>query len=271
MVNGVADISVFVPQDVEKPFPLLNVPALPFTKVRSEVAAKSWFENVYKKGYLDKEFEDIKVILIYAAIGDDFLTAKPINSIADLKGLKMAAGGGPTKAPFLKSVGAVAVFAPPPAVYENLQKGIADGAFVTGLGLAEFHWDEYLKYLIEPLRMGSVLHVVGMNKDVYNRMPADVKAILDGMDANGQYSLKIAKDFEDVYQGVMDAWLATKGESIDWTPAAKGELDAVVAPIWTNWIADMNAQGLPAKEVIDAYYNGLKALGIADPAVGYTP
>jgi TRAP-type C4-dicarboxylate transport system substrate-binding protein len=272
MATGVADISLMVPQDVEKPFPLTDAPSLPFfTSIRSDVAAKAWFDNVIKAGYLDEEYKDMKVVMTYAAIGDDFLTADPVYNVADLNGLKVTSGGGPTKVPFLKSVGAVGVFAGPPEVYEMLQKGIVEGAFCTGLGIAEFHWDEYVNYLIEPLRIGRVVHRVGMNLDTYNKMPDDVKAIVDSMDANGEYSLQIAKDFEDYYRGVMQEWLSTKGEIIEWSPEAMAELNETVVPIWENWIADKEAQGLPAREVVDAFYNGLKALGIEEPTVGYTP
>jgi len=49
------------------------------------------------------------------------------------------------------------------------------------------------------------------------------------------------------------------------------ELEELIAPIWEEWIAEREAMGFPAREAIDAYYNGLKERGIEKPALGYTP
>jgi TRAP-type C4-dicarboxylate transport system substrate-binding protein len=271
VVSGVADISDIITQDVEKPFPLSDIPGLPFVHLPAEVYAKAWFNNVYKKGYLDKEFSDLKILIQFVAMGEDFLTVKPINSIADMKGLKVVTGGGPTKAKLTKSLGAVGVFGGPPDAYMMLQKGIAEAIFIAALGLKEFHWDEFIKYIIEPLCVGSVIHTVAMNKNTYNKLPDDVKAIIEDMNANGQYSLKLASAFQNIYQHVRQSWLKEGGKSIKWNKGEIAKLNQAVAPLWKEWIATQEARGVPARKVIDEYYNGLKALGVKNPAIGYTP
>ena len=96
-VSGVADICAIIAQDAEKPFPLTVTAALPFKNAPATVLTKAWINNVYKKGYLDKEWSDVKVLFQFTAAGEDFLTAKPLNKLADLKGFKIAISGGPTK------------------------------------------------------------------------------------------------------------------------------------------------------------------------------
>ena len=152
-----------------------------------------------------------------------------------------------------------------------LQKGIAEAVFISGLGLKEFHWDEFIHYIIEPLRVGSVIHTIAMNKNVYNSLPDDVKGILEEMNAEGQYSLKLAKGFDDIYQATLKNWLATEGKMIQWNEAETAKLNQVVSPIWKDWIAAQERRGVPATKVINAYYDGLKALGVASPALGYSP
>jgi len=269
--SGVADFSDIITQDVEKPFPLTDIPGLPFFHQPAEVYTKAWFNNVYKKGYLDKEFSDVKLVFQFVAMGEDFLSAKPVNSVADLKGLKVVIGGGPTKAKLTKSLGAVGVFGGPPDAYMMLQKGIAEAIFIAGLGLKEFHWDEFIHYIIDPLRVGSVIHTVAMNKNTYKKMPDDVKAIIEDMNAHGQYSLKMASAFENIYRSVLQTWLDEGGTLIKWSEEEKTKLNEVAALLWKEWIETQEAKGVPARKVIDEYYNGLKALGAENPALGYTP
>jgi TRAP-type C4-dicarboxylate transport system substrate-binding protein len=271
VVSGVADISEMVTMDVEKPFPLTDVPSLPFFNAPADVATKAWYNNVHKKGYLDKEFSDVKLLFQYVAMGEDFLTIKPVNSTSDLKGLKVVNGGGPTKSWILKNLKAVGVFGGPPDAYMMLQKGIAEGIFISALGLKEFHWDEFIHYIIEPLRVGTVIHTVAMNKNTYNKLPEDVKAIIEEMNANGRYSIKSASAFENIYQSTLQSWLKEGGKSINWNKEELAKLDKTTALLWKEWIEKQEAKGIPARKVIDEYYNGLKALGIKNPALGYAP
>ena len=271
VLSGVADISEVICMDVEKPFPLTDIPSMPFFNTPADISTKAWLDNVFNKGYLDKEFSDVKLLFQFIPMGEDFLTPKPVKSMADLKGLKVCIGGGPIKGKLMKAVGAVGVFGGPPDAYMMLQKGIAEAVFISGLGLKEFHWDEFIHYIIEPLRLGVAVHSVVMNKDTYNRLPDDVKAILEEMNADGRYALKAAKGFQDIYDATLKTFVAEGGKYIDWNKEEKAELDKLAASIWEEWIKTQESRGIEAKKVIDAYYNGLKALGVEDPALGYRP
>jgi TRAP-type C4-dicarboxylate transport system substrate-binding protein len=257
--------------DVEKPFPLTDIPSLPFVHTPAQVATEAWVTHVYNKGYLEKEFSDVKLLIQFVGISEDFLSAKPINNVNEMKGLKVVVGGGPTKGNLMKKIGAVGVFGGPPDAYMMLQKGIGEAIFISGLGLKEFHWDEFIHYLIKPLRVSSMIHTVAMNKNTYKKMPEDVKAILDGMNADGQYSRKLAKAFQDIYEHAINTWLDEGGKVIDWNESEKAKLHEATASIWKEWIAAHEAKGIDVRKVIDAYYNGLKAVGVENPALGYSP
>ena len=114
LISGVADISEIICMDVEKPFPLTNIPSMPFVHTPAQVATEAWFNYVIKKGYLEEEFSDAKLLIQFVGIFEDFLSVKPVNNVSELKGLKVVVGGGPTKANLMKKVGAVGVFGGPP-------------------------------------------------------------------------------------------------------------------------------------------------------------
>jgi TRAP-type C4-dicarboxylate transport system substrate-binding protein len=268
--SGVADISDFVGQDVEKQFPLTNVPGLPFRYALSELYTKSWVNNVYKKGYLDQEYKDVKILFQFTTMGMKFLSAKPINNLSDLKGLKVIIGAGPAPVKLTKAWGAVGVFGPPPEIYMMLQKGIAESLIMPAFGLAEFHWDEFINYIIEPLSVSTVVHTVAMNKNTYKKLPDDVKDILEDMNKDAQYSIKMAVAFDKVNEHFLEEWLKTKGKKITWSEEEVAKLEKTVAPIWEEWIKVQEAKGLPAGKVVEAYCKGLQALGVENPALGYT-
>jgi len=271
VANGIVDIAMFVAQDVQKPFPVINMSALPWSHLPGQVYTEAWKKAIAPKGYMDKELTGVKLVIQYWGPGEDWFTMDPINKMADMQGVKMLGGGG-VKPDIAKALGAVWVFGGPPDAYEKLQKNIVRGVAISGLGLEEFHWSDYLKYLIDPLRMTGVIHNVVINKAAYDKLPADVKTILDNMDKDGKYSMKAATDFEALCAGTIDTWLKSgKGTLIKWSPEELTKLNAIIAPIWDAQIKSMNDQGAPATQVINDFYNALKGMGIATPAVGYTP
>jgi len=270
VVSGIADIGNIVLMDQEKPFPLSEVPTLPWRFMPTSKATLAWYD-VYEKGYLDKEY-DVKVLFTFLSPGEELVTINPIDTIDKMKGVKIATGGGAIRPVLLEKLGAVPVFAPPPDVYPMLQKGIVEGTFIGAPGIKFLNWGEFLRYAHEPyFVMFFGLFVIGMNMDSYNSLPDDVKAILDEIDTDAQFSAKLSKTTEDLTTIAQDEFFAGPGTNIDWSDADKAKLGEVLSTFWTDWIAEKEAKGLPGKEVIDEFYHGLEALGFEDPALGYTP
>ena len=90
-----------------------------------------------------------------------------------------------------------------------------------------------------------------MNKAAYNKLPADVKTILDNMDKDGKYSMKAATDFEALCAGTIDEWLKSgKGTLIKWSPDEVAKLNAMIAPIWDAQIKAMEDQGTPPRRLL---------------------
>jgi TRAP-type C4-dicarboxylate transport system substrate-binding protein len=270
VANGIADIAQFIPQDTDHPFPMMSVVALPFLQVRSDTATKA-LHKVGKQGFFDKEFAGVKILFFNtSASSDDLITIKPITSLADLKGMKIATGGG-SRVDLITALGATPVFCPPPEVYGMLQKGTVEGVMISGYGLYPDHTADFLTCIVNPVRMFRVTHVIAMNLDVYNKMPADVKKIIDDMDKDAKYSLLGAKTLADEYDGIIAKFLGSTGKEVTLNAADTATVEAACADIFKKWMTDMDAKGEKGSEIVKAYYNALKAQGVAKPAIGYTP
>jgi TRAP-type C4-dicarboxylate transport system substrate-binding protein len=273
VLSGKADFGMIIPKDCDRSFPMSEVVTLPFGYASADIRTQAWL-NVLRKGYLEKDYPDVKVILMAAGTcTDDLLTVNPINSMADLKGLKLATSGGVAEQEILKAMGAVPVFATPMDVFPMLEKGVVGGLFMSSYGLYMNQYANYVKYCYPQVRFTSICEVWVMNKDTYNRMPNDVKKIIDDLSvkANDKYSMELSEIESKGLDEVMNKFLTTTGKEILWNDADVNALDKICATQWNNWISEKTAKGYPAKEAIDEYYNSLKALGIEKPAIGYTP
>lgn len=101
-VTGVAHLShVGLPYTPGR-FPMAEVIELPIAKSVESIYSQAYWE-LYKKGYFDNDFKEVKVLWL-AVVGpyDYQMAEKPVLTFDDMKGLKMRASGkAHTEVPFL--------------------------------------------------------------------------------------------------------------------------------------------------------------------------
>jgi hypothetical protein len=92
------------------------------------------------------EYNGVKLLAVWThGPGHMFNTKRPINSLADLKGMKIRTGGGIAEK-FGNLLGASAFVKPAPESYELLSSGVADGVFFPLESVVSFKLDKVLKY-----------------------------------------------------------------------------------------------------------------------------
>ena len=105
------------------------------------------------------------------------LTKKPINSVADFKGLKLRAPGAYGK--FVRNLGASPVSLTWSEIYTGLATGVIDGSI--GSNLID-HRDgnhvEVAKYMYRLPLAGAQVLPVFVNQKAWNKLPKDLKAIV---------------------------------------------------------------------------------------------
>lgn len=108
---------------------------------------------------------------------DTVMTSKkPINSVADLKGLKVRATG--LIGEMLAAAGSAVAYFPGPEIYGALEKGIIDAAVYGSLNNQyELGFHEITKFIAVP-PMASEGDEVIINLDAWNKLPADLQMIL---------------------------------------------------------------------------------------------
>jgi len=127
--DGVADVSFSYHGYVPGRFKLTQIVEQPLLGVGAEAASVAhWrIHQKYLKGA--GEHEGLEVIALFTHGPGQIQMRKPINSIAELKGKKIRLGGG-VQGELGHRMGVTSVGAPAPKVYEMMQQGVIDGAFI---------------------------------------------------------------------------------------------------------------------------------------------
>ena len=180
--NGVADIAWTAPGYSAGRFPkteALELPGvLPLGGLLGGRAIWDFFGQ-----HLKDEYKDYKVLAMHGDGGMNIHTAsKPLATAEDFKGVKLRSPNR-TIARTLTALGATPVAMPPAQVTEAIAKGVVDGASAVWEVMLPTKLDEVTKFHFEtpadrPV-MGATVLVLLMNKQKYESLPPDLKAIVD--------------------------------------------------------------------------------------------
>ncbi|MCR5868409.1 MAG: TRAP transporter substrate-binding protein [Aquincola tertiaricarbonis] len=249
--DGVVDIAFTLPGYTAGRFPIMEVFELPFMNNSASAGARaSW--DFYQK-YATKEFPGVKP-LMFSVHDEGYLHTrdKQIKSLADLKGLKLRAPTRQTNK-LLASLGATPVGMPLPAVADAVSKGTIDGFALPWEVIPSVKLHEMVKYHTEtdPSRpaLYSAGFILAMNQAKYDGLPADLKAIIDKR--SGAALSAFAGKVWDESQAVGRKPAVDRGNTFYTLPPA--EVDQWIkasAPLYEEWVADMNKRGLPGAQML---------------------
>lgn len=150
---------------------------------------RSWFDFGGGADLMNKMMEGYNVMTFPGALSPlpaevFFHSKKKLETMADIKGLKarcMGDGG-----EILKRLGAATVIIPGGEVYEAMQRGTIDAfEYSTLASNWNMHFNEVAEYVyLSPIRAPSDPQVFFVNKDAFNKLPADLQAIVKNVISN---------------------------------------------------------------------------------------
>jgi TRAP-type C4-dicarboxylate transport system substrate-binding protein len=177
--NGVADIVWTVLGYTPGRFPKTEVFELPFSSGLAEPASRA-FQEFVEKHAMD-EFKDVKVIAVHVH-GPGLIHSKdPITRLEDMKGMKVR-GGSRVINIMLEQLGATPVGMPVPAVGEALSKGVISATTIPWEVTPALKVQQIVKNhtgFAGDQGLYTQTFVVAMNKGTYDKLPADLKKVID--------------------------------------------------------------------------------------------
>ncbi|MCI5075109.1 TRAP transporter substrate-binding protein [Oricola sp.] len=249
-IDGVADIVWTVAGYTPGRFPHTEIFELPFMMTNAEATSKAYWDMA-EKYMLDGEFKDFHTIGVWVHGPGLIHSKEPIKTIEDLNGVKLRAPTRVTNMMF-SSLGATPVGMPVPAVPEALSKGVIDATVipweVTGALKVPELVNNHTEFTGASLYTTSF--IFAMNKDRYDSLPDDLKAVID---ANS------GLDFSALAGKTMQAYDAPEREKA----VARGnniiELSADEVQAWRDaaaptidaWIEEMDGKGFDGAGLVE--------------------
>ena len=231
-------------------FPLLSVLELPFllpTKLRQraniemevlahplivEEMAKRWNIKFFGPSFLP---------------GYEFMGNKRIETVEDMKGVKMRISG--LNATALELFGAVPTMVTAPEGYTALDRGTIDSfGFPYTYGFGSFKLYEVSKYVTDGFNMSGFMCFQGVNIDAWNATPEKIKQALptaqnEAIDA----MIKAYKEADEYWIPIFREHV----EIVKIAPSERVKLQTVSGKIWEEWADGQTAKGRAGNEILD--------------------
>ena len=247
--NGVIDIGPLVTPYFPDQFPINN--AIPFfwpqPKTQAELGKLmlKWHGEHEEFGKELAKYK-LKLVSVRPLPSYGIICTKPVRKIEDFKGLRIRSYGVALPA-MLEAVGAVPVSMADVDGYEALRNGVLDCSPGDPPLTVGWKWADVAKYFIDVPMGASWGHILVMNLDKYNALPADLKKIIDDMkeDYLNEFLRVYAKSIEDTRA----AWKANGKVEVIAFPKEeflKTTLDnAKVKSVRESWVQRAVKAGMP--------------------------
>jgi TRAP-type C4-dicarboxylate transport system substrate-binding protein len=249
-IDGIADIVWAVNGFTPGRFPRTEVFELPFM-VADARAASSAYWQIFDKHMKDADFKDVHILGTWVHGPGMFHTNKPVAHPDDLQGMKIR-GGSRMVNELLNLVGATPVGLPVTAIPEALSKGVIDGATIPWEVTTALKVPELVHNHTEFDGPGLYVltFVMAMNKDRYESLPDDLKAVID-QNSGLEFSIFAGGTQADA-DGPARKIAVDMGNNIV-TVSEEGakEWRARVEPIYDSWVKDMESKGIDGQALID--------------------
>jgi TRAP-type C4-dicarboxylate transport system substrate-binding protein len=259
--NGLGDIAIITTVFYEDKLPLNNVPYFtPFSSDNPVLVAKIIDDLAGKFPEFRKQFEDYnQVVLTNFSTIDTYgvFANKPVAKLDDLKGMKLDAAG--PNALYIKPVGAVGVSGSLVSYYNDIKTGVADGAIIWMEAAITFKIGEVAPHHLKADFGTGVNKAITVNKDVWNKLPEEVKATLK--EVAPLYRDHVAKVTLQIADKSTKAFLSKGGKIVALTPEERRKWAMSLPNIAKDWAAAQEKRGLPGNKFLTAYMEALRAGG----------
>lgn len=259
VLDGVTDITLTLSGYTPGRFPKSEAFELPFMMTEAGPTSRAYWDYM-QEHMIDSDFKDYKVLAVWVHGPGMIHSTDPVRVPKDLAGVKVRA---PTRVTnmMLTEIGATTVGMPIPAVPEGLSKGVIDAAAipweVTGALKVPELVSNHTEFGKASLYTSTL--VLAMNKDVWNKLPADLQKVMmdhSGADFSEFGGAQMQRDDAPSRAGAVDLgnniMTLTDAEVELWRTAAKG-----VEKKWITEMDDkeMNGAGLvdDARQLINKY------------------
>jgi TRAP-type C4-dicarboxylate transport system substrate-binding protein len=251
VLSGLCDIAFIDPSETPGRFSQLEFDTLPYIFPNAGIGVQVYWD-ILQKYSANTELKEVKVLGAATIAPSNYAGNKPVQKVADFKGMRMRAAGR-TESWIVQTLQASPIEIATSDLGTSLERGLVDSCLLTWSAILSFGVKDVTKYHVE-CNVFSRTWMIVMNKRVWNSLPADLqKVIMDNSGAKNSatYSAaneKMAAGAKRAIEGSNKAagkppvYVLSKDEAASWKTA--------LLPVWDKWAAETEAKKLPGKAII---------------------
>lgn len=254
--DGLADLSLICVGYTPGQFPLSGFWELPMINLTG-VLGTQLLREIYKKGLLDQEYSEVRLVSPAALSPAQVFSNKKITRIEDFKGMRITGSGSINR--LWKEMGVQPVMMNYPDVYLALSRKTIDAATSSWAAAAGWRWQEVTEYPIQINLLGGFNCPAIMNKKIWQSLPKDIQE--KWSEIFDWYSHNLSKTYDDAEGQAKQAFQAAGRTITEFDPAEYARLGVLAIPIWQEWINAQEKAKRPGKEIYMAYVEMMRKLG----------
>ncbi len=259
---GLGDIGIVTTIFHNSKLPSQGISAVtPFVAPDARIVAKAVDEIAREFDQMNAEFDrENQVYLATGVVLDTYqmFSKKPINSLKDLEGLKIAGAGYNLR--YLEGIeGAAGVRGGLPNFYNMLQTGVVDAAMLWPESAKTFKIAEVAPYMLKA-DLGAVnSKTVTVNKEIWAKLPDEVKDVLRKVAI--EYRDHVASVAMDRATASLQAYIDGGGTVVEMSQDERVAWANAMPNIALDWAENLDKAGAPGSAMLTAYMDKLKAAG----------
>lgn len=248
--EGLADVSYSVHGYTPDRYTLSQLAELPFSGDSAEANSIA-YQRIFDRHLVRlNEHRGLKVIAVFThGPGQLYTLKKPIESLADLQGLKLRGDGGMV-ASVGKAIGVNIVLKPSTEAQELLASGAIDGLFGPAETIDSLRLEKLVRYrVVFPGGLYNTSFAFVMNQATWNRLDAADQAAIARL--SGEHAARMfGQAWDDVDRRALAAMQASDVRANFADRAFVEAVRARTSPIELKWIAEARAKGLERPEQV---------------------
>jgi TRAP-type transport system periplasmic protein len=253
-VSGLADLSESYTFGNPGKFSMTENLMLPETGFKTSISCSRAVWHLYKTfPEVKAEYKGVKLLWLHTTPAAKLMMKKkPVRSLEDLKGLKIAVSGA-IGVKVAKALGFTPVTMPTADIYVAQDKGVIDGHIRPTELLVSRRFFEVTKYAID-VDLGHDIFFIAMNPNTWNKLSPDVQKVIEGL--SGDWAVDFTGKEWDKFDKDAETEVKAKGvEFISLTAQESAKWKKLLVPIQEEYAAELESKKMPGKKILGELNN----------------
>ncbi|MCF8028297.1 MAG: TRAP transporter substrate-binding protein [Desulfobacteraceae bacterium] len=246
VVSGISDIGMSCFAYTRGRFPVMEAVDLPLGYPDGMTATR--VANQFYQQMNPEELKDVKVLYLHAHGPGLLHTKKPVETLADIKGMQIRSTG--LSAKMVKALGATPVAMPQGDTYEALQKGVVEGTFAPMETLKGWRQGDVIDYTTNCQEIGYTTTMFAvMNKEKFNQLPEDVQDVINTV--SDEWIKVHGQVWDDADKEGLAYTREQENEIIELAEEQSARWKDAISPVIDDYITDAREKGFEGQKSVD--------------------